>query len=207
MLIKNSIYIQDAVNKGYVEIDDSAVISSTVRIVAEEDDGKNYGKILIGKNTIVRENVIICSGVKIGDCVQVGHMTVLRKNVIIGNNVTLSHLSNIERDTVIGNNVRISALTHITGSCVIEDGVQIGARVVTINDNKLAWGTNPELTACIFRRGCRVGSGVTIMGGVEIGAYSLIGAGSLVLKTIPERVIAYGHPAYVQRDRLFEHNE
>lgn len=46
------------------------------------------------------------------------------------------------------------------------------------------------------------GSDVTIMGGVEVGAYSLIGAGSLVLKDIPERVIAYGHPARIQHKRL-----
>ncbi|MEW9809891.1 MAG: hypothetical protein AB2992_00585 [Candidatus Symbiodolus clandestinus] len=109
-----------------------------------------------------------------GDFCQIGHMVVLRKGVRIGHHVTISHLSNIERSTVIGSNVRISALTHITGACVIENDVQIGARVATINDNQLARGTNPDLKHPIFRVGCRVGTGVTSMGGVEVGAGSLV---------------------------------
>lgn len=201
MISKYSLNINDALKAGIIKMDDSSIISPNVRIISKEDDGKSYGTIVIGSNTIIREGVVICSGTKIGNNCLIGHMSIIRKCVTIGNKVTISHLSSIERDVSIGNNVRISALTHITGSCIIENNVQIGARVVTINDNSLSWGSEPELTACVFRTNCKVGSGVTIMGGVEIGTSSIIGAGSLVLKDIPDNVVAYGHPAYVQRDK------
>jgi acetyltransferase-like isoleucine patch superfamily enzyme len=82
----------------------------------------------------------------------------------------------------------------------IEDRVQIGAGVITVDDNVLEWPTK-VLRASVFREGCRVGSGCTILGGIEIGRNALVGAGSLVTRSIPPDVIAYGSPAYVQRDR------
>ena len=201
MISKYSLNVDEALKSKLITLGDNSIISPSVRIILKEDDGKDYGIINIGSNTIVRDGVVICSGVKIGNNCLIGHMSIIRKCVNIGDKVTISHLSSIERDVSIGNNVRISALTHITGSCIIEDNVQIGARVVTINDNSLSWGSDPELTPCIFRANCKIGSGTTIMGGVEIGASSIVGAGSLVLKNIPDNVVAYGHPSYVQRDR------
>ncbi|MBS0350719.1 MAG: hypothetical protein JSR33_05965 [Proteobacteria bacterium] len=202
MPISESYSIEDALKLGLVEAAETSLLSPSIRIIPKEDDGKSYGPIRIGENTRIRENTVICSGVHIGSNVIVGHMVILRKCVKIDNNCVISHLSNIERDTIIGKNVRVSALTHLTGGCIIEDDVEIGARVVTINDNQLAWGTNPTLSAPIFRKGCRVGSGVTLLGGVEIGSYALIGAGAIVTRNIPEKVIAYGTPAYVQKDRV-----
>jgi acetyltransferase-like isoleucine patch superfamily enzyme len=202
MIFSKSYSIGEALELGLIIIAKTVAIAPSVRIVSEEDDGKSHGVITIGENTIIRENVVICSGVKIGSNTMIGHMVVLRKCVEIGNGCVISHLTNIERDTKIGNHVRISALTHLTGGCIIEDGVEIGARVVTINDNQLAWGTNPILVAPIFREGSRVGSGVALLSGVEVGANALIGAGAVVTRSIPENVIAFGVPAYVQRDRL-----
>jgi acetyltransferase-like isoleucine patch superfamily enzyme len=202
MRFSKSYSINEAAKLGLIEIAKTAIISPSVRIISEEDDCQSYGIITIGENTIIRENVVICSGVKIGSNTIIGHMVVLRKCVEIGNRCVISHLTNIERDTKIGNNARISALTHLTGSCIVEDCVEIGARVVTINDNQLAWGTNPILVAPIFRKGSRIGSGVTVLSGVEIGANSLIGAGAVVTRSIPENVVAFGVPAYVQKDRM-----
>lgn len=111
----------------------------------------------------------------------------------------------LEKDSRVGNHVRISALTHITGGCLIEDNVQVGARVVTINDKQMYWIKTPDLTtpglkAPILHRGCRVGSGVTLMSGVEIGKNTLVGAGAVVTKSLPDNVIAFGVPAYIQAE-------
>jgi acetyltransferase-like isoleucine patch superfamily enzyme len=201
MLYNKSYSIQEAIDLNLIQVHETAIIAPSVRVIAQEDDGTSHGIIIIGKNSIIRENALLCSGVTVGSDTLVGHMVVLRKCVKIGNNCVISHMTNIERDTQIGNRVRVSALTHLTGGCIVEDDVEIGARVVTINDNQLAWGTNPTLIAPIFRKGSRVGSGVTLLSGVEIGANALIGAGAVVTRSIPENVIAFGVPAYVQKDR------
>jgi acetyltransferase-like isoleucine patch superfamily enzyme len=113
----------------------------------------------------------------------------------------LSHLISVQHDVTIGSRVRISSLTHITGGFVIEDDVVIGAGVATVDDNYMEWPHNTELCPSIIRCGCKIGSGTTILGGLEIGRNTLIGAGSVVTRTIPENVVAFGNPAYIQRDR------
>lgn len=188
--------IRDAIKHGYVQLDTGARFDDQVNVVELEDDGRNYGTILIGCGSIIRAGAIICSGAHIGARSMVGHNCVVRARVRIGDETVISHLVNIERDTVIGSGVRISAHTHLTGGCLVEDDAHIGANVATINDRNLE--RKAELRAPIFRQGSRIGSSVTVMANVEIGPYALIGAGSLVLANIPAHARAYGTPAVIR---------
>ena len=192
--------VPEAVERGLLELHPSARLGSFVRVVPLEDDGTSAGLIRIGAGCRIREGVILCSGVTLGANTVVGHQVVIRKGVRIGTDTVISHLVCIERDARIGDRVRVSSLTHLTPECVVEDEVQIGARVVTIDDNELRWRNNPTWTPPIFRKGCRVASGVTVLGGVEIGENALIGAGAVVTRSVPPGVVAYGVPAYVQRE-------
>jgi acetyltransferase-like isoleucine patch superfamily enzyme len=194
---------QEAIEQGILQVDSLAVIAKNVRIIPFEDDGTS-GLIQVGPYSRLREGCIICSGVVIGSHTIIGHNTVVRYKVRIGNSTVISHMVNIERETRIGNSVRISALTHLTGGCLIEDEVQIGARVVTINDNEFLWRKSPNLTAPILRRGCNIGSGVTLLSGVEIGTNTIVGAGAVVTRSLPANVLAYGVPAYIQRELIEE---
>ncbi|HVB25814.1 MAG TPA: DapH/DapD/GlmU-related protein [Ktedonobacteraceae bacterium] len=199
MIIANSYTPQEALEKGFLHVDPTTIIAKNVRFIPIEDDGFS-APIRIGANSRLREGCIICSGVTIGSSTIIGHNVVIRRNVLIGDNTLVSHMVCIERDTNIGNSVRISALTHLTGGCLIEDAVQIGARVVTINDNELQWRNNPRLIAPTLRQGCRIGSGVTLLAGIEIGENTVVGAGAVVTRSLPANVVAYGVPAYIQRE-------
>ena len=199
---KKVITVEQGIEKGLVKIGKKSIIDDGVRFILTEDNNESQGCISIGDNTILREGCIICSGVTIGNNVMIGHNSVIRAGVVIGNNCTISHMVCIEHFSIIGNFVRISSLTHLTGRCIVEDNVQIGARVVTINDNELAWGKNPELKAPLFKKNSKVGSGATILAGKVIGENSIVGAGAVVTKDIPENVIAYGVPAYVQKEKI-----
>lgn len=198
---EHSLSRETALDRGLLVIGQGARVAPTVRIVPNEDDGRHFGPVNIGDDTIIREGVILSTGVQIGSRVLVGHHCVLRRRVRIGNSSVLSHLVSIQHDVVVGDRVRISSLTHITGGSIIEDDVQIGAGVATVDDNAMEWPHPTELRGSIFRQGCRVGSGTTILGGLEIGRNTLIGAGSVVTRSIPDNVIAFGNPAYIQRDR------
>jgi len=190
----------EALQNGLLQVESSAYIADDVRIVPYEDDGSSQGAICVGANSRIRSGSIICSGVIVGNNTIIGHNVVVRRGVHLGDNTVISHMVCIERDSRIGNNVRISALTHLTGNCLVEDDVQIGARVVTVNDNELLWRKNPTLVAPTFRRGCRVGSGVTILAGVEIGTNSIVGAGAVVTRNLPANVVAFGIPARIHRE-------
>lgn len=190
----------EALAAGLLIIGARSRVASSVRIVPREDNGADYGPVTIGEDCIVRENVVLSTGTTFGNKVLVGHQSVFRRNIKVGSNTTFAHIVSIQRDIVIGERCRVSALTHLAGGSILEDHVQIGAGVVTVDDNTLTWPTT-KLEASVYRRGCRIGSGCTVLGGLEIGQNTLVGAGSLVTRSLPPDVVAYGSPAYVQRDR------
>jgi acetyltransferase-like isoleucine patch superfamily enzyme len=199
--IEKSYLAEEAVAAGLLVVHDTARVYSGVRIVPNEDNGQHWGPVTIAAGALVREGTILCSGVAVGENAVVGHGVVLRRSVQIGRDSVISHNTTIEREVLIGRNCRVSALTHLTVACLLEDDVEIGARVVTINDNELKWRRADQvLKPPIFRYGCRVGSGVTVLSGIEIGARTLVGAGAVVTRSLPPNVVAYGVPAYVQRE-------
>ncbi len=86
---------------------------------------------------------------------------------------------------------------------VIEDGVLIGSGVHIYNANHafrdpvtpiIDQGHSPARKV-VLRRGCWIGANVTILAGVEVGENAVIGAGSVVTKSIPARTVAVGNPA------------
>jgi acetyltransferase-like isoleucine patch superfamily enzyme len=190
-----------ALERGLLIMGNGCRIAPTVRIIPTEDDGREFGPVEIGQGSIIRDGVILSTGVCIGCRVIVGHNSVLRRSVRIGDDSVISHLVSIQHDVSLGSRVRISSLTHLTGGSLVEDNVQIGAGVATVDDNAMEWPQPKMLRGPVFRQGCRIGSGVTVLGDLEIGRNTLIGAGSVVTRTIPENVVAFGNPAYVQRDR------
>lgn len=209
MIVGSASYtVDEALAAGALELETGAQLGLTVRIIPFEDDGRSCGPVRIGANSIVREGAVICSGCVIGRDTMIGHHVVLRAAVLLGDHSVISHGTCIERGARIGSYVRISALTHITNGCIIEDEVQIGARVVTVNSREMRWvdkvrkegiGRRPDPPP-VFRRGARIGSGSTILSGVNIGERTLVGAGSVVTRDLPPGVVAYGVPAYVQRE-------
>jgi len=99
-------------------------------------------------------------------------------------------------------------------SIVIGEDAMIGPNCyITDHDHVVQPGQSPGsggLTSAATRIGkrCWIGAGVTILKGVSIGDDSVIGAGSIVTKTIPEGVLAVGSPARVLRDltEVTDHN-
>jgi len=114
----------------------------------------------------------------------------------------------IQKGATIGKNCKISSHSFICEGVHIEDNVFIGHNVTFINDRfpratnedgSIQTDTDWHVEETRVKRGASLGSSVTVLCGVTIGANSIIGAGSVVLKDIPENVIAAGNPARVIR--------
>ena len=107
----------------------------------------------------------------------------------------------------IGNNVGISGSTiNAASSITIEDNVKIGSGCIIsdtdshpidylsrINNNNSTTNTKP----IIIKEGAFIGARCIILKGVTIGRHSIIGAGSVVTKSIPDNCIACGNPALI----------
>lgn len=146
---------------------------------------------------MIHKTAIIESNVEIGEGTNVWAFVQIREGVKIGKNCTIGNGSFIDPGIIIGNNVQImsKALIH-RGVEEIEDDVFVGPIVCFINDkNPRNYSQDITGTAWRVKKGASVGAGVLVMADVNIGRYSLVGAGSIVTKDVPDHGLVYGLPA------------
>jgi acetyltransferase-like isoleucine patch superfamily enzyme len=156
----------------------------------------------IGPGTIVSTGAIVFAGTRLGARVIVGDGARVRERCVIGDDVVIGSGSLIENDTTVGALTRIQAEAYITAYSTLEDNVFIAPCVVTTNDNFM--GRTEERHELIkgptIRRGARVGGGAILCPAVEIGEEAFVGAGAVVTKDVPPRVVVVGNPARVLRE-------
>jgi acetyltransferase-like isoleucine patch superfamily enzyme len=156
----------------------------------------------IGDGTIVSAGAIVFAGSRIGARVILGDQSCVRERVTIGDDVVLGRGSLVENDTTIGALTKIQAEAYITAHSTLEDEVFIAPCVVTTNDNFIGRTERRHdlIAGPTIRRRARVGGGAILCPGVEIGEEAFVGAGAVVTKDVPARVIVVGNPARVLRD-------
>jgi acetyltransferase-like isoleucine patch superfamily enzyme len=121
---------------------------------------------------------------------------VILKDAIIGKNCNINCQVFIENDVVIGDNVTIKPGVQIWDGMTIEDNVFIGPNVTFTNDLKPRSKQYPEkFLRTTIKKNASIGANATILPGIVIGENAFIGAGSLVLKDVPDNTIWVGNPA------------
>ncbi len=157
---------------------------------------------VIGAGTIVSTGAIVFAGSTIGERVILGDQSCVRERVEIGDDVVLGRGSLVENDTTIGALTKIQADAYITAYSTLEEHVFIAPRVVTTNDNRMGRTEKRfgNIKGPTIRRGARIGAGAVLCPAVEIGEEAFVGAGAVVTKDVPPRVVAVGNPARVLRD-------
>ncbi|MBT9151256.1 MAG: dTDP-3-amino-3,6-dideoxy-alpha-D-galactopyranose 3-N-acetyltransferase [candidate division WS2 bacterium] len=175
---------------GKVEIGENSVIQDNV-IIGSSDDGT----VEIGENAMIRSGTVLYSGVKFGKNFRTGHNVVIRENTEIGNDVLVGTNSVVDGNCKIGNRVSIQTNAYIAAYTVIDDDVFMGPCAVTTNDKYMEYGA--ELKGPIIRRGAKIGANSTILPGVMIGNDAIVGAGSVVTKDVKSKKVVAGVPIKV----------
>ena len=157
---------------------------------------------VIGAGTIVSTGAIVFAGSSIGERVILGDQSCVRERVAIGDDVVVGRGSLVENDTTIGAMTKIQADAYITAYSTLEEHVFIAPCVVTTNDN---WMGRTEkrfgnIKGPTIRRGARIGGGAILCPAIEIGEDAFVGAGAVVTKDVPPRVVVVGSPARVLRN-------
>ncbi len=136
----------------------------------------------------------------IGEGTRIWHFVHIREQASIGKNCNIGKSAYIDTEVKIGNNVKIQNFATIYKGVEIEDDVFIGPSVVFTNDlypRAFIWGEE-TIIPTIVKKGASIGANSTIICGVTIGEYAMIGAGSVVTKNVPSFGLVYGTPALLK---------
>jgi len=153
---------------------------------------------VIGDDAIIRSHTVIYAGTRIGCGFRSGNKANIRELNEIGDNVSIGTLSVVEHHVRIGNNVRVHGQAFIPEYCVLEDDCWLGPQAVLTNARyPRSPSAKEELQGVHVRRAAIIGAQATILPGVTIGARSLIGAGSVVIRDVADGTVVAGNPAKI----------
>ena len=157
---------------------------------------------VVGDGTVISTGAIVFAGSTLGARVIVGDQACVRERVDVADDVVIGRGALVENDTTIGARTRIQADAYVTAYSTLEEDVFIAPCVVTTNDNFMGRTEKRlELTkGPTVRRGARVGGGAILCPGVEIGEEAFVGAGAVVTKDVPPRMVVVGSPARAIRE-------
>ncbi|KIM09967.1 MAG: dTDP-6-deoxy-3,4-keto-hexulose isomerase [Sulfurovum sp. FS06-10] len=132
----------------------------------------------------------------IGEGTHIWQFCVVLKGAKIGNNCNINAGVLIENDVRIGNNVTVKSGVQIWDGTTIEDNVFIGPNVTFTNDFLPRSKQYPnDFLKTLIKQGASIGANSTIIGGLIIGEYAMIGAGSVVTRNVGKHELWYGNPA------------
>jgi UDP-2-acetamido-3-amino-2,3-dideoxy-glucuronate N-acetyltransferase len=137
------------------------------------------------------------SKVYIGDYTKIWHFCHISEGAIIGKSCVLGQNTFIGKKVLIGNNVKIQNNVSIYTGVVIRDDVFIGPSVVFTNviNPRATIERKDEFKPTLVKKGASIGANATIICGVIIGEYAMVGAGSVVTKDVPDYTTVAGNPA------------
>ncbi|CAH6882811.1 dTDP-6-deoxy-3,4-keto-hexulose isomerase [Vibrio chagasii] len=133
---------------------------------------------------------------KIGINTNVWQFCVILPKASIGSNCNICSHCLIENDVSIANNVTIKSGVQIWDGITIEDNVFIGPNVTFTNDKTPRSKIYPEhFLKTIIKKGASIGANSTILPGITIGEGAMVGAGSVVTRSVTPFSTVVGNPA------------
>ncbi|HHQ44633.1 MAG TPA: N-acetyltransferase [Candidatus Altiarchaeales archaeon] len=151
------------------------------------------------KDVYIHETAEVSPKAEIGGGTKIWHQAQIRENAQVGGDCIIGKSAYIDESVKIGSNCKIQNRVSIYKGVTIEDDVFIGPHVAFTNDFRpRAFTKNFKIIKTLVKKGASISANSTIVCGVEIGEYAMIGAGSVVTKNIPPNALAYGNPAKIR---------
>ncbi|MBI1184848.1 N-acetyltransferase [bacterium] len=152
----------------------------------------------------VHPSAIVEENATVGEGTYLWHHVMVRRGAKIGSQCILGYGVHIDTDVIIGNRVKIQNYVSVFHGVTVEDGVFIGPHAVFTND-KLPRAINANgtpksasnwvVSETLVGYGASIGANATIVCGITIGKWAMIGAGAVVTKDVPDYGLVVGNPA------------
>jgi len=149
------------------------------------------------KNYFAHETAVIDEGCTIGDDVKIWHFSHIMPNSILGNRCNIGQNVVVSPFVTLGTNVKVQNNVSIYTGVICEDDVFLGPSMVFTNviNPRSAVNRKSEYAQTLVKKGASIGANATVICGNTIGAYSLIGAGAVITKDVPDYALLVGNPA------------
>jgi UDP-2-acetamido-3-amino-2,3-dideoxy-glucuronate N-acetyltransferase len=144
----------------------------------------------------VHDSAYIDEDVQIGEGSKIWHFSHVLSHTIIGKNSVLGQNVVAGPSVTIGNNCKIQNNVSVYKGVELEDDVFCGPSMVFTNviNPRAFIEKKSEFKKTLLKKGCSIGANATIVCGVTVGRYALIGAGSVVTKDVPDYALITGVP-------------
>ena len=181
-------------------IEDGAVLGKRPRLRPGSSAAGEVGALSIADGATICCGAVVYAGASIGAAAILGDQCQVRERAIVGARTVVGRGSTVDFDARVGDRVSIQTGVYLAGGSLVEDDVFLGPGVTTTNDHAMGRHARGEpLLGAVFRRACRVGGGVVLTPGVEIGEEAFVAAGAVVTRDVGRREVVMGVPARVVR--------
>jgi UDP-2-acetamido-3-amino-2,3-dideoxy-glucuronate N-acetyltransferase len=145
----------------------------------------------------IHETAIVEDGCILGAGTKVWHFSHIMGSAIIGSKCNIGQNVFIADGVIIGNNNKVQNNVSIYSGVECEDDVFLGPSMVFTNviNPRSAVNRKEEYKRTLVKKGASIGANATIICGVEIGCYAMIGAGAVVTKDVKDFELLVGNPA------------
>ena len=152
-------------------------------------------------NYFIHDSSYVDSNVSIGEGTKIWHFSHVQSGSVIGKDCSLGQNVNVGNNVIIGNNVKIQNNVSIYEGVELEDYVFCGPSMVFTNvkypRSEFPQSESKFYSKTLVKKSASIGANATIVCGVTIGEYALIGSGSVVTKSVPPFTLVVGNPARI----------
>lgn len=147
--------------------------------------------------TLIHSTAVIDSGCKIGLRTAIWHFSHLMPGCMVGEDCIIGQNVFIANNVQVGNRVKIQNNVSLYTGVICEDDVFIGPSVVFTNvlNPRSFVNRKSEFKSTVLQTGASIGANSTLVCGITIGRYAMVGAGSVVTTNVSDFALVYGNPA------------
>lgn len=150
------------------------------------------------RGPFIHPNALVDSGASIGSGTRVWAYAHVAAGAVVGQDCNICDHTFVEGKVRIGNRVTLKCGVYLWDGLVVEDDVFIGPGAAFANDKRPRSRRQPQSYPTTWlRQGCSIGVNATILPDLTIGAWSMVAAGAVVTRDVPDFALVLGSPARI----------
>jgi acetyltransferase-like isoleucine patch superfamily enzyme len=150
----------------------------------------------MAQDVFIHATADVSADARIGSGTKIWNGAQVREHAQIGKSCIISKNAYIDTEAVLGDRVKVQNNVNVYHGVEVEDDVFLGPSMTFTNDMfPRAFNQDWKITGTRVKKGASIGANATIVCGVTVGEYAMVGAGSVVTKDVAPYALVVGNPA------------